>query len=44
MQNADLGVSEDGLTGLANDLDEMQRYLEQQIRSMDGVVDKIAAG
>ncbi|WP_312847581.1 WXG100 family type VII secretion target [Streptomyces sp. WAC08241] len=44
MQNADLGVSEDNLTTLANDLDGMQRYLEQQVRAMDGVVDRIAAG
>ncbi|MET9621143.1 WXG100 family type VII secretion target [Streptomyces sp. NPDC006464] len=44
MRNADLDVSEDGLTRLANDLDEMQRYLEQQTRAMDAVVDKIAAG
>ncbi|WP_223831026.1 hypothetical protein [Streptomyces venezuelae] len=44
MQNADLDVSEDGLTRLANDLDEMQRHLEQQTRTMDEVVDRIAAG
>ncbi|MFC7795791.1 WXG100 family type VII secretion target [Streptomyces cinereoruber] len=44
MQNADLGVSEDNLTRLANDLDGMQRYLEQQVRAMDEVVDRIAAG
>ncbi|MYV67112.1 WXG100 family type VII secretion target [Streptomyces sp. SID2131] len=44
MQNADLGVSEDNLTTLANDLDGMQRYLEKQVRAMDGVVDRIAAG
>ncbi|MET9934338.1 MULTISPECIES: WXG100 family type VII secretion target [unclassified Streptomyces] len=44
MQNADLGVSEDNLTTLANDLDGMQRHLEQQVRAMDGVVDRIAAG
>ncbi|MFE7550100.1 WXG100 family type VII secretion target [Streptomyces gardneri] len=44
MRNADLDVSEDGLTKLANDLDEMQRYLEQQTRAMDTVVDRVAAG
>ncbi|MFC9702338.1 WXG100 family type VII secretion target [Streptomyces sp. NPDC056943] len=44
MLNADLDVSEDGLTRLANDLDEMQRYLEQQTRAMDTVVDRVAAG
>lgn len=44
MRDADLDVSGDDLTTLVNDLDEMQRYLEQQTRSMDGVVDKIAAG
>ncbi|MFG2641190.1 WXG100 family type VII secretion target [Streptomyces sp. NPDC048370] len=44
MGNADLGVSEDSLTRLADDLDEMQGYLEQQIRRMDAVVDRIAAG
>ncbi|MER5306739.1 WXG100 family type VII secretion target [Streptomyces sp. NPDC002773] len=44
MQNADLDVSEDDLTRLANDLDEMQRHLEQQTRTMDEVVDRIAAG
>ncbi|MER8233265.1 WXG100 family type VII secretion target [Streptomyces sp. NPDC094049] len=44
MQNADLDVSGDDLTRLANDLDEMQRHLEQQTRTMDEVVDRIAAG
>ncbi|MET9885222.1 WXG100 family type VII secretion target [Streptomyces sp. NPDC006430] len=44
MQEGDLYVSEDGLTRLANDLDEMQGYLERQTRRMDEVVDKIAAG
>ncbi|MEU5214984.1 WXG100 family type VII secretion target [Streptomyces sp. NPDC020807] len=44
MRNADLDVSEDGLTRLANDLDEMQRHLEQQTRRMDEVVDRVAAG
>ncbi|MFE3069201.1 WXG100 family type VII secretion target [Streptomyces sp. NPDC059247] len=44
MRNADLDVSEDGLTRLANDLGEMQRYLERQTRRMDEVVDRVAAG
>ncbi|MFD5146019.1 WXG100 family type VII secretion target [Streptomyces sp. NPDC058401] len=44
MQNGDLGVSEAGLGRLADDLDDMQRYLDQQVRRMDAVVDKIAAG
>ncbi|GGR42103.1 WXG100 family type VII secretion target [Streptomyces roseolus] len=44
MRKADLVVAEDGLTKLADDLDGTQRYLEQQIRAMDEVVDRIAAG
>lgn len=44
MQDGDLQVSESNLTKLADDLDEMQRYLEQQVRRMDAVVDSIAAG
>ncbi|GGT20266.1 WXG100 family type VII secretion target [Streptomyces purpureus] len=44
MQNADLDVSEDGLSKLADDMDAMQRYLEQQTRRMDAVVDSIEAG
>ncbi|MGS2588936.1 WXG100 family type VII secretion target [Streptomyces hebeiensis] len=44
MRDADLDVSGDDLTQLANDLDEMRRYLEQQTRGMDEVVDRIAAG
>ncbi|MEU5917521.1 WXG100 family type VII secretion target [Streptomyces sp. NPDC047141] len=44
MRNADLDVSEDGLTRLAGDLDAMQRYLEAQTRRMDEVVDRVAAG
>ncbi|MFI8824364.1 WXG100 family type VII secretion target [Streptomyces sp. NPDC053431] len=44
MRDADLAVSEDNLSKLADDLDEMQRYLEKQIRGMDAVVDRIAAG
>ncbi len=44
MQDGDLKVSEDGLTSLADDLDQMQGHLERQIRDMDRVVDSIAAG
>lgn len=44
MRKGDLDVSKDGLTRLANDLDEMQGHLERQTRRMDEVVDKIAAG
>ncbi|MFI8345374.1 WXG100 family type VII secretion target [Streptomyces sp. NPDC085639] len=44
MQDGDLRVSEDGLTALADDLDQMQGHLERQIREMDRVVDSIAAG
>ncbi|MEV6580533.1 WXG100 family type VII secretion target [Streptomyces sp. NPDC051582] len=44
MQDGDLAVSEDGLTRLANDLDEMQRHLDRQVRAMDAVVDRIAGG
>ncbi|MCB5178717.1 WXG100 family type VII secretion target [Streptomyces antimicrobicus] len=44
MRDADLEVSGDDLGTLANDLDDMQRHLEQQTRRMDQVVDSIAAG
>ncbi|MEV0413464.1 WXG100 family type VII secretion target [Streptomyces sp. NPDC050448] len=44
MADGDLQVSESNLTTLADDLDEMQRYLEKQVRRMDAVVDGIAAG
>ncbi|WP_426364695.1 hypothetical protein [Streptomyces sp. E-08] len=44
MRDADLDVSEASLTRLAGDLDAMQRYLEQQTRRMDEVVDRVAAG
>ncbi|MFD9794802.1 WXG100 family type VII secretion target [Streptomyces sp. NPDC059070] len=41
----DLGVPEDdGLTKLAEDLDEMRRHLDGQVRRMDGIVDRIEAG
>ncbi|ARE74551.1 MULTISPECIES: WXG100 family type VII secretion target [Streptomyces] len=42
--DADLNVSEDGLTKLADDMDSMQRYLDRQVRRMDAVVDRIEAG
>ncbi|MEV7172784.1 WXG100 family type VII secretion target [Streptomyces sp. NPDC093224] len=44
MTDSDLKVSEDNLTKLADDLDQMQGHLERQIRDMDRVVDSIAAG
>ncbi|MBT2457242.1 WXG100 family type VII secretion target [Streptomyces sp. ISL-86] len=44
MPDGGLDVSQDGLTSLADDLDEMQGHLERQIRDMDRVVDSIAAG
>ncbi|MFF7076409.1 WXG100 family type VII secretion target [Streptomyces lavendulae] len=44
MTDGDLNVSEDNLTNLADDLDQMQGHLERQIRDMDRVVDSIAAG
>ncbi|TLQ44993.1 WXG100 family type VII secretion target [Streptomyces marianii] len=44
MTDGDLNVSEDNLTKLADDLDQMQGHLERQIRDMDRVVDSIAAG
>ncbi|HCA87415.1 MAG TPA: WXG100 family type VII secretion target [Streptomyces sp.] len=44
MSGANLDVSEDKLTSLASDLDDMQRYLDKQAKRMDAVVDDIAAG
>ncbi|MDJ0385512.1 WXG100 family type VII secretion target [Streptomyces sp. G-G2] len=44
MRDSDLDVSQDDLGRLADDLDAMQAYLEEQTRRMDGVVDSIAAG
>lgn len=42
--NPDLGLpDDDGLKRLADDLDEMQRHLDRQVRRMDGVVDRIEA-
>ncbi|MFK8908528.1 WXG100 family type VII secretion target [Streptomyces sp. YS-3] len=34
---------DNGLTKLANDLDEMRRHLDGQVRRMDGIVDRIEA-
>ncbi|MFV0128251.1 WXG100 family type VII secretion target [Streptomyces sp. HMX112] len=44
MDNANLDVSDDDLTRLAGDLDEMQRHLDTQVRRMDAIVDRIEAG
>ncbi|MFK4802445.1 WXG100 family type VII secretion target [Streptomyces sp. MPA0124] len=40
----DLRVSDDDLTKLANDLDDMQDHLDKQVKRMDGVVDRAEAG
>ncbi|MDI3417932.1 WXG100 family type VII secretion target [Streptomyces luteolus] len=42
--HSDLKVSHDDLTRLADELHDMQGYLERQVRRMDGVVDGIEAG
>ncbi|GAA2457214.1 WXG100 family type VII secretion target [Streptomyces mauvecolor] len=34
---------DDGLTKLAGDLEDMQRHLDNQVRRMDGIVDRIQA-
>ncbi|MFB7209956.1 WXG100 family type VII secretion target [Streptomyces sp. NPDC056255] len=39
-----LRASSDRLTKLANDLDDMQTYLDKQVKRMDEVVDSIEAG
>ncbi|MEU1894943.1 WXG100 family type VII secretion target [Streptomyces pristinaespiralis] len=44
VDKAHLDVSDDDLTGLAGDLDDMQRHLDNQVRRMDAVVDRIEAG
>lgn len=44
VDRADLDVSEDVLTRLAGDLDDMQRHLDGQVRRMDAIVDRIEAG
>ncbi|QHC29221.1 MULTISPECIES: WXG100 family type VII secretion target [unclassified Streptomyces] len=43
-QGADLHVSSEDLTKLANDLDHMQSHLDQQVRRMDELVDRVEAG
>lgn len=40
----DLDVSEEDLTRLSGDLDEMQTHLNSQVRRMDAIVDRIEAG
>ncbi|MGW3728901.1 WXG100 family type VII secretion target [Streptomyces sp. NPDC000851] len=42
--DTDLRVSRQGLTKLANDLDDMQDHLNKQVKRMDAVVDRIEAG
>ncbi|WP_103513283.1 WXG100 family type VII secretion target [Streptomyces sp. SM13] len=44
MSDAGLVVSGSKLKKLADDLHEMQRYLDRQVRRMDAVVDSIEAG
>lgn len=41
---ANLKVSHDDLTRLADELHDMQGYLERQVQRMDGIVDGIEAG
>ncbi|MBQ0825674.1 WXG100 family type VII secretion target [Streptomyces tagetis] len=40
----DLSVSSRDLTTLAGDLDDMQEYLNKQVKRMDAIVDSIEAG
>ena len=40
----DLRVSSPSLTKLAGDLDDMQDHLDEQVKRMDAVVDRIEAG
>lgn len=40
----DLKVSNQDLTRLADDLDDMQDHLDKQVRRMDAIVDRIEAG
>lgn len=44
VDHADLDVSEDDLTRLAGDLDDMQSHLDSQVRRMGAIVDRIEAG
>ena len=41
---ADLKASDEVLTKLANDLDDMQDHLDKQFRRMDAIVDRIETG
>ncbi|MGP4090334.1 WXG100 family type VII secretion target [Streptomyces sp. KR55] len=40
----DLRAKHEDLTKLADDLNDMQEYLNRQVRRMDGIVDTIEAG
>ncbi|MFF3326122.1 WXG100 family type VII secretion target [Streptomyces sp. NPDC002889] len=44
MEEPRLRASNDKLTVLANDLDDMQNYLNKQVKRMDEIVDVIEAG
>ncbi|WP_282798168.1 WXG100 family type VII secretion target [Streptomyces sp. CC224B] len=44
MTHKDLAADHVDLTKLADELDDMQEYLNRQVRRMDGVVDAIEAG
>lgn len=44
MDESNLRASSDKLTVLANDLDDMQYYLNKQVKRMDEIVDVIEAG
>ncbi|MGA4842429.1 WXG100 family type VII secretion target [Streptomyces sp. G45] len=44
MTGKDLAAKHVDLTKLADDLDDMQEYLNRQVRRMDGIVDRIETG
>lgn len=44
MEQPRLKAKHDKLTALADDLDDMQAYLDKQVKRMDEVVDSIEAG
>jgi WXG100 family type VII secretion target len=44
MDGPSLRVTNDRLTDLANDLDDMQDYLNKQVKRMDEIVDVIESG
>jgi WXG100 family type VII secretion target len=44
VSGAELGVSDDGLSRLADDLHDMQAHLDTQVRRMGEIVDSIAGG